>query len=272
MTAHESVLAGEVVEWLGLVPGKTAVDGTLGLGGHAERMLERLGPEGRLVGFDKDPESLKEARKRLARFGDRAVIIHDDFKNMGVHLGRLNISKVAAILLDLGVSSPQLDVAERGFSFQNSGPLDMRMNSEQSLTARQIINTYPKNELEKILFDLGEERYSRRIVSKIDETRSRRPIETTAELEQIIFHSVPRQYRYGRIHPATRTFQALRMAVNGELESLEALLAEAADWLETDGRMAVISSYERFCVNWFSFIRWKIGWLNGRSGRTKIKN
>ena len=216
------------------------MDGTLGGCGHALSLLERIGPQGRLIGFDKDPEAVREARQTLKDFGDRVMIFHDDFKNIASRLGSLHV-KADGILLDLGVSSPQLDRAERGFSFKTDGPLDMRMNPEEPLTAREVVNRYPQKRLADIFWNYGEERYSRRIAERIAETREKRRIDTTAELEAIIWQAVPAATRHARIHPATRVFQALRIEVNQEIEALKAFLSNGLDALETDGRVAVIS-------------------------------
>ncbi len=238
---HKSVLLKEVLEWLEPAPGKIIVDGTLGGGGHAEAVLERILPSGLLIGFDKDPEALARAKQVLARFGDRAMILHEDFRNVAKRLKTLQKEKTQGMLLDLGVSSMQLDTPERGFSFKQNGPLDMRMNPEESLTAREIVNRFSEKDLLKILWNYGEERFARRIVERIARERSQRPIETTGELEAIVFQAVPKAYRYGRIHPATRTFQALRIAVNREREALEEFLSSVLEILDTKGRLVIIS-------------------------------
>ncbi len=217
------------------------VDGTLGAAGHARAILERLGARGRLIGFDKDPLALEQAGKVLARFGEKVMWIQDDFRNLAVELRQRQIHGVDGLLLDLGVSSMQLDHAGRGFSFKTEGPLDMRMNPAQPLTAREIVNTYPKNHLQEILWNYGEERFAKRIAERIVDTRSKRRIETTMELESIIYQAVPAFYRHGRLHPATRTFQALRIAVNDEVKALQELLDQAVTLLNSRGRMVVIS-------------------------------
>lgn len=217
------------------------MDGTLGLGGHALAVLERIGPEGKLIGFDQDPEALAEARKVLEGFGDRAMVVNDNFTNIAKHLESLKRGPVQGILLDLGVSSMQLDTPERGFSFRQEGPLDMRMDPKASLTAEEIVNTYSKEALTTILSELGEERFARRIAGRILEARSQKRIRTTSELENIIFHAVPRTYRHGRIHPATRSFQSLRLAVNKEIEVLREFLLGVLECLEPQGRVVIIS-------------------------------
>ena len=238
---HESVLLEEAIEWLGPVSGKVLLDGTLGLGGHARRWLERSAPDGRVIGIDRDPEAILEARRVLGSFGGRAIAVQSNFKDCWGVLGISGHFKVDAILLDLGVSSLQLDSAERGFSFRYDGPLDMRMDLAQKLTAEMVVNESSEEELREVLWKYGEERFARRIVARISEARNTRRIRTTKELESIIFHAVPKPYRYGRIHAATRTFQALRLAVNGELKALRDFLAEATAHLNPGGRMAVIS-------------------------------
>jgi len=238
---HQSVLLNEVLEWLDPRPGSTVVDGTLGAAGHARAILERLGAQGRLIGFDKDPVALEEAGKVLAGFGENSMLIRDDFRNLAAQLRQRQIHGVDGLLLDLGVSSMQLDHPGRGFSFQAEGPLDMRMDPTQSLTAREIINTYPKNRLQELLWNYGEERFAKRIADRIVDTRSKRRIETTTELESIIYQAVPAFYRHGRIHPATRSFQALRIAVNDEVKALQEFLDQAIALLNSRGRVVVIS-------------------------------
>ncbi len=238
---HESVLLEEVCEWLRPARGKTLLDGTLGLGGHSKCWLERSAPDGQVVGVDRDPQALVEARRVLSVYRDRTLILQGNFKDAWRLLDEAGRGPVDAALLDLGVSSMQLDTAERGFSFRADGPLDMRMDPAQRLTAEELVNEASEKELQEILWSYGEERYSRRIVQRIVEARSRTRIRTTKELENIVFHGVPRTYRYGRIHPATRTFQALRIAVNGELDALDEFLPQAAAHLKPGGRLAVIS-------------------------------
>ncbi len=222
-------------------PSGVYVDGTLGLGGHAGLILERLGPDGKLVGFDKDAAALAEAGKALAVYGERVMLIHDDFKNLTHRFAGLGIGRADGVLLDLGVSSMQLDRAERGFSFRFDGPLDMRMDPSQELTAADIVNDWSREDLQQIIFEYGEERFGRRIAERIERERAGRRIETTGQLASIIASAVPGAYRHGRIHPATRTFQALRIAVNGEMESLRLFLDTALDALAEGGRLAIIS-------------------------------
>ncbi len=240
MFSHVSVLFNEAIEGLNLKSGSVIVDGTLGAGGHAKGILEQLGSAGRLLGFDKDPVAIDKAKELFKEFGDRVMIFHDDFRNIESKLRSLNL-EVNGILLDLGVSSPQFDQAERGFSFKTNGPLDMRMNPEETLTAKDVIGNYSKRQLEDIFWQFGEERYSRRIADRIVEERQKRRINTTAELESIIWRAVPDNYRHGRIHPATRVFQALRIEVNKEIESLEIFLSRFMNVLAPDGRVVIIS-------------------------------
>lgn len=217
------------------------VDATLGAGGHAAAILERIGPQGRLIGIDRDPDALGIAAKTLERYGDKTMIVRENYRNISKVLDKLEIEKVDGMLLDLGVSSMQLDTPGRGFSFKADGPLDMRMDPSQKMTAETIVNRATQKELEDILFQLGEERYSRRIARAICERRELQPITTTGELEKIIFHAVPTGYRHGRIHPATRSFQALRLAVNEELSALEVFLSSSLAYLRKHGRMVVIT-------------------------------
>ena len=231
----------EVLRWLDPKPGNVMVDGTLGRGGHALKILERIGSGGRLVGLDKDPQAIAEAGEVLKSFGERVMIFHEDFKNVSSRLESLNLLKAQGVLLDLGVSSPQLDEASRGFSFKADGPLDMRMNPEEPLTAREVVNTYSEKELSDLFWKYGEERFSRRIAKKIVEARKTTRINRTSELESILWRSVPTSYKHGRIHPATRIFQALRIEVNQEIRSLEVFLSNILNVLSSGGRIVIIS-------------------------------
>ncbi len=219
-------------------PGKSYVDCTLGSGGHAEAILERLGGNGKLIGIDCDESAIAAASDRLQRFGAEFVSIHDNFVNIGDILKRLNVEFVDGILFDLGVSSNQLDEPSRGFSFRNDGPLDMRMDSSLSTSACELVNQLPERDLSELLWNYGEERKSRRIARRIVEARKRKAIRTTKELADIVIKASPSR---GRIHPATRTFQALRIAVNRELEMLRDVLERAACLLSAGGRICVIS-------------------------------
>ncbi|MBI3252326.1 MAG: 16S rRNA (cytosine(1402)-N(4))-methyltransferase RsmH [Candidatus Omnitrophica bacterium] len=241
MAAHESVLLEEAVEWLAPRPNGVIVDGTLGGGGHARRILEKSAPDGRLVGFDRDPGAIREARRVLAGFGERVMVIHDNFKNVRNRIAEFGIGRVQGMLLDLGLSSLQLDEPGRGFSFKTDGPLDMRMDPSEGPSAADIVNGYREEELRELLWKWGEERFARKIVGRIVETRRKKKIRSTFELAALVISSVPASYRYGRIHPATRTFQALRIAVNEELRSLEEFLSSVTDGLDEGARLVIIS-------------------------------
>jgi len=217
-------------------PGGRYIDGTLGAGGHAAGLLELSSPDGRLLGLDRDPAALETAQVNLARFGERAMLVRSSYTHMGE--SAREFAPVDGILLDLGLSSLQLDDPVRGFAFQADGPLDMRFDPDADLTAAEIVNDWPLDELADIIFSYGEERYSRRIARAIGAAR---PVETTRQLAEIVARAVGRQRGPSRIHPATRTFQALRIAVNGELETVEAVLPVALSLLKPGGRLAVIS-------------------------------
>lgn len=238
---HQSVLLNEVLE--GLRPDRAhfVVDGTLGAGGHAKAMLERM-PEGsELLGLDQDPAALEIAEETLKSFGKRVMLLNENYRNLVDVINAKARRKADAILLDLGLSSMQIDTANRGFSFQTDAPLDMRMNPAAPITAKIIINQYSEKQLLEILWTYGEERFAKQIVKKIINARHAKPIESTRELASIIFSAVPPRYRHGRIHPATRTFQALRIAVNDELGALEQFLKTAMETLAPGGRLGIIS-------------------------------
>jgi len=237
---HVPVLLAETMDGLQPRPGGLYIDGTVGLGGHAAAILERSSPDGRLLAIDRDPQALEQARWRLAQFGDRVVLAQARFDALGKVASRYGFRSVQGILLDLGVSSLQLEDAERGFSFQHDGPLDMRMGPDAPITAEEIVNTWAEEELAHILYAYGEERRSRRVARAIVEAR---PLRTTRELATVVAKAVGGGGRSssGRIHPATRTFQALRIAVNAELEALEAGLPQATALLAPGGRLAVIA-------------------------------
>ncbi len=238
---HKSVLLEEAVKWLDPRPGGTVVDGTLGGGGHAKAILEQLGHRGRLIGLDKDPAAVRRASEALAEFGERTMILNDDFRNITKLLESAEIKKVDGMLLDLGVSSMQLDEAARGFSFTKDAALDMRMDPKSSLTAESIVNTTPQHELQDILGRLGEERFAGRIARCIVSERRRSRIRTTSQLVSVILHAVPAATRHGRIHAATRSFQALRIAINDELGALEEFLASALGCLGAEGKLVIIA-------------------------------
>ena len=234
-------MAGEVLELLGPRSGGTYLDGTLGGGGHARLILQASAPDGVLVGLDRDTEALAAARHKLAEFGSRVVLRQGNFSEMNTHLDAEQIDLLDGILLDLGVSSYQLDSAARGFSFREDGPLDMRMNPAEGLSAADVIATADAVELKRIFREYGEERWAGKIARAIVNDRAAEPIVTTLQLAELVSRVVPRGKGPQRIHPATRVFQALRIHVNGELESLREGLDAAWQRLKVGGRLAVIS-------------------------------
>ncbi|MBH0206248.1 MAG: 16S rRNA (cytosine(1402)-N(4))-methyltransferase RsmH [Nitrospira sp.] len=238
---HVQVLGNEVSFWLDFRRPVTILDCTVGYGGHAEMLLDRSDRATRLVGLDRDSQAIAFSKERLARFAERVVLRKGNYRDLKRHLADMGIVKVEGVLFDFGVSSPQLDDPARGFSFQQDGPLDMRMDQTTGPTAAVLVNSVREDELADIIFQYGEERYSRRIARAIVRERERRPIETTGALASVIAGAVPSVYRHGRIHCATRTFQALRIAVNSELECLEPALRDAADILTPGGRICAIS-------------------------------
>jgi 16S rRNA (cytosine1402-N4)-methyltransferase len=239
---HEPVLLEETMELLAVSAGGFWVDGTVGLGGHAREILRRSAPDGTLLGLDRDPRALDHARARLAEFGDRARLQQADYRQLP---GLLGGRRPRGVLLDLGVSSLQLDDPERGFSFQREGPLDMRMDPGQHTTAADLVNRLPERELADLIYRWGEERGSRRVARSIVWARTRAPLRTTTELAAAVRRALPRRgHGRGRgpgIDPATRTFQALRIAVNAELENLGPFLETVVEGLEEGGRLAVIA-------------------------------
>ncbi|ABL00890.1 16S rRNA (cytosine(1402)-N(4))-methyltransferase RsmH [Pelobacter propionicus] len=239
---HLSVMPEEVLRFLSPRPGGCYLDGTLGGGGHAALVAERCAPGGgTLIGMDRDLEALKAAAERLSRFGDAVRLLHGNFADIATRLDSLGVDALDGFVLDLGVSSHQLDTARRGFSFQQEGALDMRMDGDSGETAADLVNRLPEHELERIIREYGEERWAKRIASFIVRARSEAPIENTLRLVDIIKGAIPKAKWEERLHPATRTFQALRIAVNHELESLERGLKSAIDRLKPGGRGVVIS-------------------------------
>jgi 16S rRNA (cytosine1402-N4)-methyltransferase len=238
---HFPVMSSEVLYWLLGDGRKIFLDCTVGYSGHAEKLLEGSGPDGRLVGLDRDRSAIEASRQRLSRFGARAILIHGHFMELKQHLSEQGLAQVDGIIFDLGVSSPQLDEPARGFSFQNEGPLDMRMDQSMGGTAADLINRWPEAQLADAIYQFGEERFSRRIARAIVRARERHPLGTTKELVSVIEGAVPANYRHGRLHCATRTFQALRISVNQELDCLEPALCDAVDVLSPGGRLCVIS-------------------------------
>ena len=237
---HVSVLLDECLEGLNIKPDGIYVDGTLGGAGHSSQIAKRL-TTGRLIGIDRDPVALKAAGERLAPYGDRVTLVHSNFCEIAQVLKDLNIEGVDGILLDLGVSSPQLDDGSRGFSYMADAPLDMRMNSEDTLSAYEIVNTWSYEELKRILYDYGEERYAPRIASAICSRRETKPIETTLELVEIIRSAMPAAALREKQHPAKRSFQAIRIAVNDELGAVRQVLDAAIPKLNPGGRLAIIT-------------------------------
>ena len=238
---HVPVLWQEVVYWLISDRSTIILDCTVGYGGHAEMLLASTPAKTTVIGLDQDFQAIDFCRRRLNRFGDRIVLRQGNYRDLKSHLAETGIATVDGVLFDFGVSSPQLDDPSRGFSFQREGPLDMRMDQTIGKTAADLVNCSPEHELADIIFQYGEERYARRIARAIVQERQRRPVETTGALVSIIDRSVQASYRHGRIHCATRTFQALRIAVNHELDFLESSLRDATEVLASGGRICAIS-------------------------------
>lgn len=237
---HVSVLLNECIDNLNIRPEGIYLDGTLGLGGHSYEIASRL-TSGRLIGIDRDETAIARAGRRLEPFGERVTLIHGNFSDAAAILNELGIESVDGMLFDLGVSSPQLDEAQRGFSYMNDAPLDMRMDATEALRAFDIVNTWDEDRLNRILWDYGEERYARRISRAILERRAVKPIETTLELVDTIKSAMPSAALREKQHPAKRSFQALRIAVNDELGAIERMMATAPDKLAVGGRLCVIS-------------------------------
>ena len=237
---HISVLLHECLDGLQVRPDGIYVDGTLGLGGHSYEIASRL-TSGRLIGIDRDETAIARAGKRLEPFGDSVTLVHGNFSDTASILESLQIDAVDGMLFDLGVSSPQLDEAQRGFSYRVEAPLDMRMDASEGLTAYEIVNTWDENRLNRILWDYGEERYARRISAAILAARSEKPIASTQELVEIIKSAMPAAALREKQHPAKRSFQAIRIAVNDELGAIETMMATAPDKLRVGGRLCVIS-------------------------------
>ncbi len=238
LPVHVPVLLDEVTAGLQPRSGGRFIDCTVGLGGHAAAILERISPSGRFLGIDADPDAIKISEDKLSDYGEAVTLVNDNFVNLEAIWKEYQFHPVDGILFDLGVSSLQLDTAERGFSFHLDAPLDMRFNSEQGLTASDVINRFSEQELAKLIERYGEERHSRRIARHIVQNR---PITTTRELAQLVEQALAASTHRGRIHPATRTFMALRIAVNNELQNLELALKQTPNLLRSGGRLAVIS-------------------------------
>jgi 16S rRNA (cytosine1402-N4)-methyltransferase len=252
---HTPVLLKETMEYLKPVPGEIYVDGTLGGGGHSLEILKKIYPSGRLIGIDRDPAAIQAATSRLSDYTDSFQGVHSNYVDIKKVLSELGISAVDGILLDLGVSSHQLDTPERGFSYHEEAPLDMRMDTTQDLTAYDLVNKSSQEDLSQIIWEYGEERWAKRIAEFIVKNR---PVDTTTQLVEVIKMAVPSSARRGGPHPARRTFQALRIAVNQELSLLEEAVRNAVDVLKPEGRLCVITFHsleDRIVKNTFRSLK-----------------
>lgn len=238
---HVSVLLDETIDGLNIKPDGIYVDGTLGGGGHAYQVLKRLSPKGRLIGIDQDGEALKAAGERLKEFGQQVTFVRNNYCEIERVLKDLNIEKVDGIVLDIGVSSYQLDNLERGFSYKSDAPLDMRMDTRQELTAADVVNTYSENELFKIIRDYGEDKFAKNIANHIVKAREDKPFETTQELSEVIKRAIPMKVQAKGGHPAKKTFQAIRIEVNRELAVLKESIDKMIELLNPGGRICIIT-------------------------------
>ena len=238
---HKSVLLDEVIEGLDIKENGTYVDGTLGGAGHAGHVCERLGTDGRFIGIDQDEDAIKVSTERLKKYGDKVTIVRSNYSDMPDVVHELGISGVDGITLDLGVSSFQLDTAERGFSYRMDAPLDMRMDQRQKMTARDIVNDYTEADLYRVIRDYGEDKFAKNIAKHIVQARAVKPVETTAELSEIIRASIPMKFQKKSGHPAKRTFQAIRIELNRELDVLRDSLDDMIDLLNPGGRLCIIT-------------------------------
>lgn len=238
---HKSVLLDETIESLNIKPNGIYVDGTLGGGGHSYEIAKRLTDGGRLIGIDQDEDAIRAAKERLSEFADRVTIVRDNYCNMPKVLDELGISKVDGILLDIGVSSYQLDEAERGFTYKQNAPLDMRMDQRQEMTAKDIVNGYSEEDLYRIIRDYGEDKFAKNIAKHIVQARQIKPVETTFELDEIIKAAIPMKFRATGGHPAKKTFQAIRIELNRELEVLDESIDAMTDLLNDNGRLCIIT-------------------------------
>lgn len=238
---HRSVLLEETVDGLNVKPDGIYVDGTLGGGGHAAEVCKRLGDKGSIIGIDQDAAAIEAAGDRLKDFGEKVTIVRSSYRDMKSQLQKLGIDKVDGIVLDLGVSSYQLDTAERGFSYRNDAPLDMRMDTRQKMTARDIVNDYTEMELYRVIRDYGEDKFAKSIARHIVEERGRFPIETTGRLSETVKRAIPMKYQKKSGHPAKRTFQAIRIELNRELEVLQSSLDDMIGLLNPGGRLCIIT-------------------------------
>ena len=238
---HKSVLLNETIDGLNIKPDGIYVDGTLGGGGHAYEVCRRLGEKGSIVGIDQDAAAIEAASARLKDFGEKVTIVRSNYCDMKSKLHELGIDKVDGIVLDLGVSSYQLDTAERGFSYREDAPLDMRMDTRQKMTARDIVNDYTEADLYRVIRDYGEDKFAKNIAKHIVQARAVKPVETTAELSEIIRASIPMEFQKKSGHPAKRTFQAIRIELNRELDVLRDSLDDLIDLLNPGGRLCIIT-------------------------------
>ena len=238
---HISVLLDETIDGLDIKPDGIYVDGTLGGGGHSYEILKRLSPKGRMIGIDQDGEALKAAGERLKEFENQITLVRSNYCEIDKVLKELNVEKVDGILLDIGVSSYQLDNLERGFSYKSDAPLDMRMDTRQELTAADVVNTYSENELFKIIKDYGEDKFAKNIAKHIVLARKEKPLETTKELSEVIKRAIPMKVQAKGGHPAKKTFQAIRIEVNQELTVLKESIDKMIDLLKPNGRICIIT-------------------------------
>lgn len=257
---HKPVMCNEILEYLKLTYGMTVVDATVGCGGHSIKILERILPMGRLIGIDRDRESLEIAKTRLSGFGEAVNLVHGNFCDLDKILAMAGINKADVIIFDLGLSSIQLSNPERGFSFQLDGPLDMRMDRDSFIQAYDLINNLNEEEISSLLWSFGQERFHNRIARLLVKERQRAPINSTSQVTNIIMRAIPHHYRFAHIHPATRTFQAIRIAVNRELEALDAGIKKAIDSLKRGGSIAVVA---------FHSLEDRIVKINFRSARSE---
>lgn len=248
--SHKPVLLRECIEGLNIRPGFTYVDCTTGGGGHSYEIARRLSGEARLICLDRDTDALSAAKTRLKNFSDKITFVHTNFSDLGAILDKLQVNNLGGVLADLGCSSYQFDTPERGFSYMHDAPLDMRMDTDSGLTAYDVVNTYDEDELQRILYEYGEEKFAPKIAKEITRAREISPIRTTFELADIIKKALPAVAKIGGPHPAKRSFQAIRIEVNHELDAISPALKAAAERMVTGGRIAVISfhSLEDRCV------------------------
>lgn len=238
---HIPVMLDEALKYLNLGQGKTIVDATVGTGGHSLKILERIGPQGRLIGIDRDQEALGIAKNRLSEYSASCQFVYSSYSDIDKIMNDLNIQKVDGMLFDLGISSIQLDNPDRGFTFQNEGPLDMRMDRNSYISAYDLVNNLDEKELSELIWNFGQERFHNRIARFLVRERQKHPISTTTQLSNLVLRAVSCGRGYQRIHPATRTFQAMRIAVNSELELLESTISKAVDFLNKGARICIIS-------------------------------